>query len=297
MDKKEFDNPLSDFDFSILDNPEFKEDAVREEIIFPILKELGYSASGENKIVRSRRLKHPYVSIGSQQKAIHIIPDYVMEINNIPCWICEAKAPAVNILDIKHTGQAYSYAIHPDIHAKYFALCNGREFLLYSIEEFNPILHFNLSDLCFYWEKLKSFLSPTTLLKNFRKPEFLKDYGLHILQLGFSKSLKFYYYTVPVDSIAKINNDLYTFSVNLSFDNSEYCASFDFDFSTFLELEYIIPYDIFSRLKQPVTDSIIQVKGQSTNPLFYLNIECMLGELCEVEKEIFLPLKVIHFNK
>ncbi len=41
---------LKDFDFSLFDLPEFKEDSVREEIIVPILKELGYSASGQYKI-------------------------------------------------------------------------------------------------------------------------------------------------------------------------------------------------------------------------------------------------------
>jgi len=56
---------FSDFDYSILDDPEFKEDSVREELIVPLIKELGYSASGENKVIRSRQLKHPFISIGS----------------------------------------------------------------------------------------------------------------------------------------------------------------------------------------------------------------------------------------
>jgi hypothetical protein len=34
------------FDFTILDDANFKEDSVREEIIVPILTKLGYSASG-----------------------------------------------------------------------------------------------------------------------------------------------------------------------------------------------------------------------------------------------------------
>ena len=33
---------FEDLDFSVLDDPSFKEDAVREEIIAPILKRLGY---------------------------------------------------------------------------------------------------------------------------------------------------------------------------------------------------------------------------------------------------------------
>jgi hypothetical protein len=37
----ETDYPLKGFDFMVLNNPEFKEDSVIEEIITPILKGLG----------------------------------------------------------------------------------------------------------------------------------------------------------------------------------------------------------------------------------------------------------------
>src|SRR5258708_5322375 len=50
--------PLLDFDFSLLDSTDFKEDSVREEIIQPILKALGYSAGGKNRIIRSLALSH-----------------------------------------------------------------------------------------------------------------------------------------------------------------------------------------------------------------------------------------------
>jgi len=35
---------FSDFDFSSLNSTDFKEDSVREDLIMPILKELGYSS-------------------------------------------------------------------------------------------------------------------------------------------------------------------------------------------------------------------------------------------------------------
>jgi len=37
--------PLQDFDHKALDDPEFKEDSVREEILAPVLKALGSSAT------------------------------------------------------------------------------------------------------------------------------------------------------------------------------------------------------------------------------------------------------------
>ncbi|MFZ4402110.1 MAG: hypothetical protein ACOYO1_18920 [Bacteroidales bacterium] len=41
-------NILEGFDFKLLDNPEFKEDSVREEIIVPIIRGLGYSCEKPN---------------------------------------------------------------------------------------------------------------------------------------------------------------------------------------------------------------------------------------------------------
>jgi hypothetical protein len=40
---------FTDFDFEILDDPDFKEDAVREELILPLIKRLGYSVTGDDR--------------------------------------------------------------------------------------------------------------------------------------------------------------------------------------------------------------------------------------------------------
>ena len=39
-----------DFDFSLLDDPDFKEDSVREELILPFLKTLNYRSAGRRKL-------------------------------------------------------------------------------------------------------------------------------------------------------------------------------------------------------------------------------------------------------
>jgi hypothetical protein len=86
-------NIFQDFDFSILDSKDFKEDSVREEIILPILKKLGYSAFGENKIIRSKSLPHPFVKIGSTKRSITLIPDYLLQVEDNYKWVLDAKAP------------------------------------------------------------------------------------------------------------------------------------------------------------------------------------------------------------
>ena len=154
------ENFYKDFDFQLLNNPEFKEDAVREELINPILKGLGYKAFGHNRIVYSKTLSHPFVKIGSKKRQINIIPDYLFEINGKYTWVLDAKAPDENITSGDHIEQVYSYAIHPDIQADIFALCNGKEFAAYKKDEKEPLLFFQLSEIDQHWDEIQKLLNP-----------------------------------------------------------------------------------------------------------------------------------------
>jgi len=84
-------NIFSDINFnSLQNNPDFKEDSVREVIILPLLKSLGYT---ENNIIRSKTLQHPFLKIGSKKRKINLIPDYLLKIENNYAWVLDAKAP------------------------------------------------------------------------------------------------------------------------------------------------------------------------------------------------------------
>ena len=147
------------FDFrSLKDNHDFKEDSVREVLILPLLRYLGYR---DDNIVRSLTLQHPFLKIGSNKKyPIQLVPDYVLRIENRYAWVLDAKGPRENLLDEDYVGQAYSYAVHPEIRSNYFALCNGIEFSLYRTDGNNdPILFFQLEEIDFYIDKLKNLLS------------------------------------------------------------------------------------------------------------------------------------------
>jgi hypothetical protein len=63
----------------ISSNPDFKEDSVREVIILPILKQLGYA---QQNIIRSKTLEHPFIKIGSKKRQINLIPDYALKVEN-----------------------------------------------------------------------------------------------------------------------------------------------------------------------------------------------------------------------
>lgn len=149
-------SPFTDFDFTLLNNPEFKEDSVREEIIVPILKILGYSSSGPNRIIRSKTVSHPFVMVGSKKRKLTNFPDYLLEVSDKYAWVLDAKDPQEDINPgSKNVEQAYFYAIHPEIRVQKFALCNGKEFICFDISTQQPILRFSLENITQYWEELK----------------------------------------------------------------------------------------------------------------------------------------------
>lgn len=155
-------NLFGQIDFkSLSQNSEFKEDSVREVLILPILKALGYQ---QQDIVRSKTLQHPYLTIGSKNKiAIKLIPDYSLKVANNFAWVLDAKAPDQDINDTENIEQVYSYSSHPEIRSTYFALCNGLYFSLYRRESTNePILFFSLDEIEHSWEKLSMYLSPSS---------------------------------------------------------------------------------------------------------------------------------------
>jgi predicted type IV restriction endonuclease len=84
--------PFENFDFKLVDDPDFREDSVREVLIVPFLSALGFSEAPPNRIIRSRPLKHPFVYIGTVKKDVRIIPDYLLERDGELCWLLDAKA-------------------------------------------------------------------------------------------------------------------------------------------------------------------------------------------------------------
>lgn len=162
---------LSDFDFNVLNNPDFEESSVREEIINPILHSLGYKSFGSNRILREKQVKHPFVNVGSNKRELINYPDYLLEVNGKYSWVLDAKNPNEEIKTGSNKEQTYFYAIHPEIRVNYFALCNGREFVLFHISKETPVLYFEVIEINSYWDELKKCLAPDSLIQE----EILSD--------------------------------------------------------------------------------------------------------------------------
>jgi hypothetical protein len=167
----------ADFDFSALDDPEYKEDAVREDLLKPLLDSLGYKPSGPIRMVRGRHLDHPFVRLGTTTRKLTLIPDYLLLSDDRVLAVVDAKAPDENIVDSEHVEQAYSYAIHPDVRAGLFALCNGRELIATEVNSLQPILRVPLSESNSRWAEIERALHPRFLEAPFLRG-FKPDFGI-----------------------------------------------------------------------------------------------------------------------
>lgn len=213
------------FDFTILDDPNFKEDAVREELIVPILNRLGYSATGEHRIIRSKPLVHPFVYIGTKNYKVNIIPDYLLAVSGTIKWVLDAKAPPEDILTGKHVEQAYSYAIHKDVRVPIYGLCNGHELAVFYISHVEPVLHERLDVIDSQWEKVRNILCPMAFVDP-EQIEFFPDFGLTMLRLGGAVFERIWLPWVPIYYLGKTSDDMYTISTQFDI-GTEYCGTFD----------------------------------------------------------------------
>ena len=165
---------MLDFDFSLLDDKDFKEDSVREDIIVPLLKELGFeSKKSKNGLTLKRSVALKSDTILGSNKSIKakdlIIPDYVLYIEGKPHCVLDAKKPKVDINSAsKSERQAFYYASNPQMKAPYYALCNGRSLILYQTSTQELLLEIDLEiELDDKFKILKQYL--TTPIKSLRQ--------------------------------------------------------------------------------------------------------------------------------
>lgn len=212
-------------DFNLLRSEDIKEDTIREEIIAPILKALGYSAFSDNKIIRSKSLIHPYVQFGTTSKKVYIIPDYILQVQNKNVFIIEAKNPRENILTGTNPEQAYSYAIHREIKVSKYVLCNGIDMVVFDVNELVPIFKMKVKEFEENWDSLYKLLSPMA----FTNPHIFNykpDLGIRLLKWGMPDDMKLHYRNEKIINVGKVDDEKYSFSLAVPF-GDECIATFD----------------------------------------------------------------------
>jgi hypothetical protein len=235
-------NPIfGDFDFEVLKDPDFREDSVREEIVVRLLSALGYSPSPPHRIIRSRRLIHPFVYIGTRKQHVTIIPDYLLQRDGQNAWILDAKAPTELITSGKHVEQAYSYAIHKEIRVPLYALCNGHRLVVYHVSHWPALIDIALNEIEKYWYQLIDLLGTKASWPNGIPPRFRPDFGLAVLKAGLShvqgKKVKHLFLSVQVMTVAMVEEGLYTLNAICGTpEEGEFLATFDFPVSVYNQL-------------------------------------------------------------
>jgi hypothetical protein len=287
---------FDDFDFNILKNPEYKEDSVREDILAPLLSRLGFSSHKDPRIVRGKRLKHPYVMIGSKKYPINIVPDYLIYAGDKVRLVIEAKSPQENIDSGDHVSQAYSYSIHPEVRTRFYCLCNGYKFNIFNVSKVQPIKSFNLhnlndNDIMEMIQKMRILDLSDDAVMNYNI-----DLGIFMKMNGFLEDGRLSFLSVPMFSIAKLDSENYTFSsATGDLTDRSLLMSVDFTQSQFETLCSFLQFDQVKCIKDAL----------SRQPFMYLNevdpptisIITKLSERIVTSRsgEEFLPLKLIKF--
>lgn len=167
--------------FETLDLASFNETDVREEILAPLIRQLGYRSGTDNNVIREQSLRYPRAFIG--RKKLNTDPllrgkaDYILEAGGAVRWVIEAKSPDSEI-DVDSIEQAFTYANHPEVRAVYFVLSNGKRFAIFQTNQGpqqNPVMEFGYEELNDVLPQLGNILGPTALQRD--HPSIVPDLG------------------------------------------------------------------------------------------------------------------------
>lgn len=148
---------------------------IREEILAPIIRNLGYRSGTQNNVLREKliQIRYPNMFLGRKKPdkdpVLRGRPDYICEARGIARWAIEAKPP---LEEISHDDieQAHSYSVHPELAAPIFVLSNGKEFLVFESNRgpaANPILSLSYADIQQNFFLLSNLLSPQALKRRY----------------------------------------------------------------------------------------------------------------------------------
>lgn len=143
-----------------LDVSDFSEADVREEIINPILRILGYKKGQYSSLDREKHLR--FFNDNKRSLKNKFI-DYTATLWKESFWIVEAKKPLFkDDFSFEHFVQALIYAVHPEINAAVIVLCDGVILSVFDREEDveSPILSFKIKDILLHIDELRKILSP-----------------------------------------------------------------------------------------------------------------------------------------
>ncbi len=276
------------FNPTLLNDPEFKEDSVREVIIAPILQRLGYTASGQNRVVRSKSLVHPFIYCGTKKIPITLVPDYTLISDESTVLILDAKHPREDVLSRANIQQAYSYAVHPEIKCQHFALCNGNALVVFDVDKTKPCLNLPFSEFESKWNEIEKYLSPKHLKYPMLK-QFAPDFGCALARLGFAEGGSVTLLPAQLNLFARLNDDMLTASANIEFAEKPHCVSFDFNRGLLPEILAGLPSWLADMFSRALSHAPFMAAAELA---IEIDIDTKLGPEIEGELENYRPLLI-----
>ena len=147
------------------------EQTLREELIFPILDELGYGQATLNPIRRevSCRLQDPYLFEGRERVRV----DYLPTVLGRELWVMEAKG-SDDTHPERTLRQARSYAVHPEIRAPLLAVFDAEAVRVldpWGMEWETPIVDVPIHELDARFDEIHAALSPDGVARLVRRQQ------------------------------------------------------------------------------------------------------------------------------
>ncbi len=245
-------------------------------------------------MVRSKRLAHPWVEIGTTKKKLSLIPDYVLYVDDRPVLVLDAKAPSEHVLAPGHVGQVYSYAINRELRVDWYAICNGRSLAIFHVADPGnlPRTQINLMNLDEWWPALVEALHPATLEKP--PTPFLKDFGIHLLKLGMTADVNLSFFKVPVEQLGKVDDGVFRFSALMHSDGCDYMGTFELGTTELTALLRDVPADVGQKIRGALFSTHRDVLINFDPPLTFVNIvsSALVADIEENENEHFVLITV-----
>ncbi len=152
---------------------------VREEILAPLIRALGYRTGSVHNVIREQSLRYNRLFLGRRNPRRDPIirgrADYILEAHGSIRWVIEAKAPGV-VIGIDEVEQSWSYANHPEIRAVYFSVCNGRNFQVFQTNlgpNKEAIFSITYEDMDEQFPQMLNLLSPDSIRRD--HPVIVRD--------------------------------------------------------------------------------------------------------------------------
>jgi len=202
-----------------------------------------------------------------------------------PALILDAKRPDTDLVKSKHTEQAYSYAIHPDVRVRFYALCNGRQLVAFDIYQIDPIFVVKFADIESKWEVIKSVLSPRNIAFAAER-YFAPDFGVAIIKMGFAPGDSWLFPFGKFSEILQIEDDLFSLYANFQISEIDHLASFDVSRDIFMDiLSFTDKENRKSIMRQLKPGAIVYTE----RPILVC-LETVIGKPTQGQQEVFVPL-------